>query len=508
MPDFKILFVYPNTGSGYSFHPAIQLLSALSKQKGYDTKLLHLHEKYGLPNDPAVIIPLAKDYNPNVIAFTSTDFEYEWIERLAKKIKEALPDTFMLLGGKSAIEGKDLTNSAFDAFCVGEAEIPFTELMDRLKNRVAFLDIKSMWFKSEGKIIKNPLGDVVTDLDSLPFMDYDIFDVAKLLEVRKNWLSVQFTRGCAYNCTYCYVTADKKHMFENGYGLGKYLRKNSVEYSIRFMERLCEKYPGMIKVFNMDDELPVMYKHWWADFCSNFRRRIFEKYGAEFTCNARIDLMTEDVIKLMAESGCREVRMGFESGSLRIRKDVLNKPITEENMARVYAWCDKYGLRATSFTMIGIPTEDLDSLNETVRLTALLKPYLIRLTFCYPFENTILWDYVIKHGLLEKKKYMCQSGYFEESPLKWPDGFEQTLMVYRYLFPWIVNTFMLPSNRAAAYKEAVERFRHSNFRDRKTLDEIISLDKVMSASLRGEHFCYFENNTAYYHCKNKRMASR
>ncbi len=504
MPKLRILFVYPNTGSGYSFHPSIQMLSALAKQKGHETRLLHLHEKYGLPNDADVLIPMVRGYNPDLIAFTSTDFEYEWVEELVRKIKEAVPRAIYLLGGKSAIEGKDLLKSNFDIFCVGEAEIPFAELLDKMSSGRDIRDTKSMWFKAGGNIIKNPLGDIVTDLDSLPFTDYGLFDVKKLLKVRNKWLSVHFTRGCAYNCTYCYVTADKKQMFKNGYGLEKYLRKNSAEYSIRFLEQLCEKYPGMIDVFNMDDELPVVYKDWWNEFCIKFGERIHKKYGVEFTCNARIDLMSEDIIKLMSESGCREVRMGFESGSFRIRRAILNKPIPEEKMIQVYSWCDKYGIRASSFTMIGIPTEDEESLEETVRLTSLLKPYLIRLTFCYPFENTLLWDYVIEHGLLDKEKYMKQAGYFDESPLKWPDGFDQTLMMYRYLFPWLANLMLLPPEKAAAYREAIDRFRHVNFRDKATLEEIISADKSLSVLAgNAEHFCYFEKNTAYFNCKNK-----
>lgn len=460
-----------------------------------------------MPNDPNILISIAKDYNPKIIAFTSTDFEYSWVEELVRKMKESMPNVFFLLGGKSAIEGKDLEKSNFDAFCVGEAEIPFMELLDRLEQGKDYSDIKSMWFKIGDGIVKNPLGELVTDLDSLPFMDYEIFDVAKLLEVRNHWLSVQFTRGCAFNCTYCYVTADKKKMFKTGYGLEKYLRKNSVEYSIRFLEHLCKSYPNLIKVFNMDDELPVMYKQWWTEFCQKFKERIYKKYGIEFTCNARIDLMSEEIIRLMSESGCREVRMGFESGSFRIRKEILDKPIKEEKMIQVYRWCDKYGLRASSFTMIGIPTEDEESLNETIRMTAILKPYLIRLTFCYPFENTILWDYVTEHNLIDTAKYMKQTGYFEESPLKWEKGFDQTLMIYRYLFPWIVNTVLLPEEKAARYREAIELFKNANFRDKEILDVIISLDGDMSA-LTGdlEHYCYFERNTAYYHCKNKKTA--
>lgn len=503
----KILFIFPNIGSGYCFHPGIQILSALAKQKGHQTNLIHLHEVYGTKNDSEIIIRKAKEFNPDVIAFTSSDFEYKIVSELSEKMKSAMPNTFFLLGGKSAIIGKDLSNSAFDAFCVGEAEIPFIELLEKLENKQDYTTIKSMWFKKDNKIIKNPLGEIVTNLDTLPFMDFEIFDTKKLLEVRSNWLSVQFSRGCAYNCTYCFVTADKKLMFkpEDGYGMSKYLRKYSVEYIIRFLDDLCQKYK--IDVFNLDDELPFIYKDWIINLCNQYKEKIYKRYGSQYCINGRIDLMTEDMIKLLVESGCREIRMGFESGNFRIRKEILDKPITEEKMKEVYALCDKYKLRTTSFTMIGIPTETHETIKDTIRMTAELKPYLIRLTFCYPFENTILWDYVIKNNLLKKEKYMMQSGYFEESPLKWDGELkENDLLIYRYLFPWYVNVLLLKDvSLIRKYQDSIEIYKKLNVKDEKILKEIINTDSRLSEMCGDqEHFCYFNKNTAYFNCKNKK----
>ena len=521
--QMKILFVFYNYGSGLSVHGGVALLSALAKKAGHETKLLHFHEKLTqYPGDWLADVIL---YEPDVVAFTSTDFEYETICEISEMIKIALPDVPLVLGGKSAIEiaTKDISNTPFNAFCIGEAELPFMEFLDDYETSRDFFDCEpcmktcdGMWFKgNDGKLYTNPLGKNVTDLDSLPFPDYNIFDMEKIIESKGGWFNVQFSRGCLYNCTYCYVTADKYQMFDktkgdNRYGMDKYLRNNSVRYAIEFLTQLAESYPS-IRVFNLDDELPETIEWqlgrkyaWWESFCREYRDKIFRKYGIEFCCNGRVNVMTEEIIKLMVEAGCRECRMGFESGSFRIRKEILDKPITEENMDQVYAWCDKYGLRTTSFTMIGNPTETDFDIEETIRMTAKLKPYLIRLTFCYPFENTRLWFYVKKHDLVNMDKLYKQHGYFEESVLKLPID-DQKLMAYRHLFPWFVNLQLVPEPYKSSYKILINQHKDCDFRNAETINRLTTIDKEISDSLGDiEHFCYFQNNTAYFHCRNKR----
>tara|TARA_B100000315_G_scaffold169286_1_gene157853 strand:- start:545 stop:1462 length:918 start_codon:yes stop_codon:yes gene_type:complete len=297
----------------------------------------------------------------------------------------------------------------------------------------------------------------------------------------------------------------------NKYGMDKYLRNYSVDYSMRLMEHLAEKYN--IKVFNLDDELPQsieMRKNngfsWWLNFCREYKKRIYDKYGIEFCCNGRISLMTEDVIKAMVEAGCRECRMGFESGSYRIRKEILDKPIPDEKMREIYALCHKYGLRTTSFTMIGIPTETENEIWDTINMTAELKPFLIRLTFCYPFESTRLWFYVKKHNLVKEDRLYKQAGYFEESVLKLPVE-DQKLMAYRHLFPWYANTLILKNSKLLKlYKSKIKDYETADFRDAGVREQVANVDKKLSEMCNGiSHFCYFGNGYIHYKTDIKRL---
>ena len=91
----RILFVFYNIGSGISFHSGIQVLSALAKRDGHETKLLHFHEKLISP-DPNAYMPIAKEFNPDLVAFTSTDFEYQKINDIARELKKELQVHFCL----------------------------------------------------------------------------------------------------------------------------------------------------------------------------------------------------------------------------------------------------------------------------------------------------------------------------------------------------------------------------------------------------------------------------
>src|SRR3990167_5745741 len=99
----KIAFVFPNSGSGLAFHPGIQILSAISKQKEHETKLFHIHDKMIPWNNDQIIRQLVH-YRPDMIAFTCTEFEFDKIKELANDISQEweLASAYILLGGKAA----------------------------------------------------------------------------------------------------------------------------------------------------------------------------------------------------------------------------------------------------------------------------------------------------------------------------------------------------------------------------------------------------------------------
>ena len=505
MNNFKTLFVYPNSGTPFSFHTGIRILSAVLKRNGVSTALLHLHEELGVPDNTETIISRVKEHAPDLIGFTATTFEYNTANKIAGDLKKAFPEVPVILGGIHAtIKPDDLESSNFDGFCIGEGENALTELVNNMISGKDYTRTGSFRFKTADRIAHNPMLPVVENLDDLPFYDMEIMDTKTLLQKRNNWLNIGFSRGCPYNCSFCINSLLKKITCPDG-NLNNYLRKNSVDRAIQELEDIIRKYGKYITVFNFDDDLLMLYKDWMIEFTGKYEERIHQKYGITYAINARVETMDADVVSAMAQSGCREIRIGFETGSYDLRKKILNKAITDEQLINAFSLCDRYGIKTNAFAMIGIPGETPETISTTFRLLSKLKPYLIRLTFLHPIIYTEIYDYCERHNLFKSNSLMTDQ--FTESPLKLEHLSDEELLRYRLLFPWYLNTY-LPVE-AARYTQLIQQFESLDYAalsQLHILQKIISLDKEISEELAGNslpHYRYFQNNLYYFQLNGK-----
>ncbi len=508
--NFKVLFVYPNIGTHIAFSPAIQMLSAVLKREGYETALLHLQDKYATPNNRDEIRKFIEKEQPNLIGFTSTSFEYEEANKIAKEIKEDFPDIPIILGGVHAtISSDDLDKSNFDAFCIGEGEWNFLELVKKMEKGEDYTNTLSFYFKQkDGTIKKNPLKPMIQDLDKLPFFDMEIMDTKKILLLRSKWLSIGFSRGCPYDCSFCINPLLRKIKVGNG-DPKTYLRKRSVENVISEFEAIIAKYKDYIEVFNFDDDLLMLDKSWMIQFVQEYKKRIYDKYKIEYAINARVNTMQEDLIKALSKSGCREIRIGFETGDPIQRETILNKPITDKQLENAFNVCQKYGIRSSAFAMLGIPGESHETIEKTLKLLAKLKPYLIRMTFLFPYYHTSIHDHCKENDLL--KPNWMHVDEFTLSPLKFKNLTDDEILKYKHMFPWYMNTFMLSKEPSEKYKKLIESFQSLSFEQFKNAkNDILEKDEQISKAMQKnkiEHYRYFRNNLYYYQLWSPDMKS-
>lgn len=88
--------------------------------------------------------------------------------------------------------------------CVGEGEHAMLALADAIEHNKSIRNIPGIWHKdTHGVIIKNGFAKPVSDLDSLPITDKDIFSKHAPM---KTYLLSTLARGCIYNCDYCSVS--------------------------------------------------------------------------------------------------------------------------------------------------------------------------------------------------------------------------------------------------------------------------------------------------------------
>ena len=255
-----------------------------------------------------------KQIKPGICAIYSDTLMYNdalAISRIAKKI-----NSNVIIGGPHAsiMPESILNESSVDTVAIGEGELTLKEYGDEFFSSKDFKNVDGIWFRQDNKIIKNKLRTPIKDLDILPFPAVDLLDFERYI---KNWYhfsyfrnirgtSILGTRGCLFNCSYCQPTLDRI--------FGKELRKRSPEDVIKELRLLRDKY--RINAFHLQDDTSTAVKKWMISFC---RELIKSKMDFKWSCNSRANTLDEELILWMKRAGAREIRIGIESISTRIR---------------------------------------------------------------------------------------------------------------------------------------------------------------------------------------------
>lgn len=482
----KILFVYPDIITKMiNFCPAVHVLSAVLKREGCEVEMLHINNEHGIKYDKDTIIELSKGYD--LYAITSTSFNYKYANEIAGWLRDN--GRLVILGGSHAtIQPEDFDSSNFDIFCVGEGEEPMKDLVYALRSG-------SDWTKIPNLITRsgvNPVRGFLKDLDKLPFWDFDITDTAKILELRKGWLSISFSRGCAYECTFCHNHLYKKIELGANDKMSDYLRRRSAVNAVDELESLIKKYK--IKFFNIDDDLLTTNKKWMKEFTDLYAEKIYKPYSIKYVLNVRPTTMNDEIAKMLADSGCKEARLGLETGNEKLRNELLLKRTSNDDLLKAFASLNKYGIMPVVFVMIGIPGESHSTFFDTINLITELKPKLIRMNFLFPYKHTRIHDICLERGLF--KDEAMPDNRDMSSPLKFENLTDKELFCFRFLFPWFVNC-SLSCN--APYWPALEEFCELSLSElEKGIPEIIARDKWLSEQCKTPHYRYYGNNHDYF----------
>ncbi|MBA3047721.1 B12-binding domain-containing radical SAM protein [Patescibacteria group bacterium] len=478
----KVLFVYPNLGWGVSPCMGIATLSAVLKNKSHNVKLIYLNEFMGFPLDLMKIKGTIEDYNPDLIGFSTTTNQFtiaiEVAQFIKRKVNKKIP---ILFGGMHATMNpkETLNHSCVDMIILGEGEEAILELAERMQKNQDISKVKNLWLKKEKQIIENGLRPYVS-LETLPFMDVAVMDYQKVIDHRNGWVDVMVTRGCPRNCTYCFNDSYKA-MYENTCDkAGKYVRVDDYFKTIDGIKDILNKYDNIKAINFYDDDflLPLSI----INFVNLFKREI----NLPFMINAHVNSITDKNISALKHCGCDLIKIGLESGSYRIRKDVLNRPITLRQFIEKINIIKKYGVKLFTFNMIGLPTEEKEDVFETLRLNAQIQPNVVRIATFYPYTGTSIYFLCQKLNLLQKNQSEGHLTYFEKSILNFDNRFKLFLLKILRYFDCYLNYFN--TNISFYYEDMIDRIKllsdpelNSGIIQKKLQKEIGAISKNLSS---------------------------
>src|SRR3989339_188861 len=324
-----------------------------------------------VPFFPPVKDKYLKDKGVGIVGITVDSLNVENALLISKNIKSNNPGIKIIWGGihPSISPEECIGYPEIDYICMGEGEYPMLELceaLDKIKINGGHNEdtvIKNIWSKKDGSIFKNELRDYV-DINTVEFDRSNIY-----------YNGIFTGRGCAGNCTFCCSPYLKKTMESKGryfrkrelkkvineiknmiksnnqYLLSQLMRKDSLAGKARL---LLEIYKYNTSPVRIKDDSFCLDKEWLYEFNSSFSKH-FKRRG--YICSARVNDITEKVVKSLKEGNCRMIILGFESGDEHYRNKILNKYVSDAEIYKAAKMLRDAGIPILGQWMIGMPGE-------------------------------------------------------------------------------------------------------------------------------------------------------
>jgi radical SAM superfamily enzyme YgiQ (UPF0313 family) len=146
-------------------------------------------------------------------------------------------------------------------------------------------------------------------------------------------------------------------------------------------------------------------------------------YGSElgkpFSLHARVETVNEKMLHMLAKAGCDQITYGVESGSARIRYEVMRRPVKNQRFVDVFRWTQEAGIRVTANFMLGLPEETPEDLQMTVDLATELDIMDFGYFVFYPYPGTQLFQTALAKGYIPDD-YQGRPANHRESILQLP----------------------------------------------------------------------------------------
>lgn len=312
-------------------------------------------------------------------------------------LKDLFPESFVVLVGThpSALSEETLNfNSKIDAAALREYDRTIEKLAEALDKGEPLENVKGIAFrKTDGSIFKTQAAEYITDLDSIPFAAEFIknhLDERNYFFPAAAYPEIQiFTgRGCPCMCNFC-VYPQVMH--------GHKYRERSPENVVAEFEYISENFKDVKEVVIEDDTFTAD-KNRVKEIC---RLLIEKKLNKRFRwlCNARVNTLDLETMKIMRKAGCRLIIPGIESGSQQILNNIKKGTKVEQFFS--YARnAKKAGLKIHACYMVGNEGETKETMQETLRLALKLNTDTAQFFPLIPYPGTGAYEWAVKNGYI------------------------------------------------------------------------------------------------------------
>lgn len=298
-------------------------------------------------------------------------------------------------------------NKYIDLILRGEYDYAIKDVAWAIKNNENFREIKGITYREGVNVIKNEDREYIKNLDELPLPARHFLPIEKYFEplfIGKPALRLISSRGCPFTCTFCLWP---QLMY------GRFFRARDPMKVVDEIELLKNEYK--IKEYYFDDDTFTIDPERIEKICNEIIKR---KINLPFQCLGRVNTVIPEMLKKMAEAGCRIIRYGVESSSPVILKNI-RKQITPEQIKFAFKKTKDAGIKTHATIMFGLPGETKETVEETIKFVLELDPDYAQFPVAIPYPGTEFYNLVKERGWLKSDNWTDYNG--DSAVVGYPD---------------------------------------------------------------------------------------
>lgn len=441
------------TGIGKTRNPQVPLgllyLATLAEDMGHEVSFIDCDV------ESVTVMALAKKIvkgGYDIVGFTATSPIYHKAVKAAEEVKARAPDTTIIIGGDHVnILGTRVLYDVFDFAIFGEAEETWPEFLEKFESDDDdYSGINGLIWRRDDEIVQNLPRRLFPDLDNLPLPAIHltkIDDYRMTYALRKNrrigkYVSIMMSRGCPFKCTFCSESSDVKYK-----GFVAKMRYRTPKNIVDEMEAHFKNH-DVRHFFFMDSNITLKKRH-TIELCEEITKR---NLPITFEGWTRANLISDELMGLMARSGLVRLSCGVESGDPEILK-IIKKDVPLEATREFFRLCEKHGVEAMCSAMLGNPGETRQSIRKTIAFLDSI-PELLYTNFSisnpYPGTEMLAWAREGKHGLRLRYDDISKYTRYDDSPIEVNDLTAKDLVRYQAL--GLIKIHLKPKRFIAAIR--------------------------------------------------------
>lgn len=344
--------------------------------------------------------------NPQVIVMETSTPSLGNDLQIASNIREHMQDAVIIFTGIHFEMEKEFflkQHSQIDYTVFGEFEAPLVDLLLHLAKSPGYKElpaISNLLYREGGEVRKNPKGALIP-VDQLPWPDRAELPWNNYIDLvcglQGPQLQILTSRGCPYGCIFCVWP-------QLVYKGRAYRMRNPADVADEIAANF-DSHP--YKSFYVDDDTFNINRNHVLNFASELRKRGLHKFSWGAMCRA--DLMDEEMLLQLKESGLYSVKYGVESADQRII-DEIDKKLDLDKVYRMIELTKELEIKVHLTFTFGLPGDTPESIEQTIDLACRLPNDSAQFSIATPFPGTAMYDMYDQKGWITSKNWNDYDG--------------------------------------------------------------------------------------------------